>query len=361
MQDKVAIGILMNSLDMGGAEKQSLLQAKLMEVEFEVYYFVQKKKPRLKQHMDFIEKEQINYIQLNGSVISRAIQLNSYIRKYNIKVIFAYLTLDNFLAGIVSLFRKIKYIGGVRSSSLHPVKFWITFFLQKYILDYMIFNNYYGKDLFVNRGFSANKSIVIQNCINNIQPEIRRAERDTINVLSVGRFTALKDYFTALKAMDLLKERSNTGNLHYTIVGDGELFDQIQSWIKELELSSVTVVRNPDDLDKYYRNADIYILSSDSEGLPNTIMEAFNYSLPVVSTDVGDAAYLVKESETGYLIKPKDHIGMAEKIRDLADDASLRKRLGINGHRLLVREFSEKKLQQRYNDFTRQVLSPGTT
>ncbi len=347
----------MNSLDMGGAEKQSLLQAKLMENEFDVYYFVQKKKPRLKQHLDFIEKEKIKYIQLNGSVISRAIRLSAYIREYDIKVLFAYLTLDNFLAGLLSLFRKIKYIGGVRSSSLHPVKFWVTYFLQKYLLDYMIFNNYYGKNMFVKRGFSESKSVVIQNCINNIQPLITRMDKDTVNVLSVGRFTALKDYYTALKAFSILTERVQSKKITYTIVGDGELYEKIRLWISELDLAEVTIVRNPDDLDEYYRQADIYMLSSDSEGLPNTIMEAFNYSLPVVSTDVGDAGFLVKEGKTGYLINPRDFMVMAERLTDLVSDSDLRNRLGSNGHELLLNEFSEEKLQERFNSFTRKLLS----
>src|SRR5664280_2764750 len=94
----------MNTLDMGGAEKQSLLQAKLMGDEFDVYYFVQKKKPQLKQHLDFIDKEKIFYIQLSGNIFSRAIQLVTYIKKYRIRVLFAYLTLDNFLAGICLLY-----------------------------------------------------------------------------------------------------------------------------------------------------------------------------------------------------------------------------------------------------------------
>jgi len=347
----------MNSLDMGGAEKQSLLQAKLMANEFDVYYFVQKSEPRLKQHIEFIEKENINYIQLKGSVVSRAIQLNFSIKEHNIKVLFAYLTLDNFLAGLLSLFRKIKYIGGVRSSSLHPVKFFVTYILQRYFLDYIIFNNYYGKELFINRGFSATKSIVIQNCINNIQPDIKREESEAISILSVGRFTALKDYHTALKSIAILSEKLQSRKLTYTIVGDGELYEHILSWVKELNLSNVTIVRNPDDLDTYYRNTDIYMLSSDSEGLPNTIMEAFNYSLPVVSTDVGDAGYLVKEGLTGFLIKPGDYQAMAERLMELATNPDLRIRMGSAGHTLLINEFSEDRLRERFNDFTKQLLA----
>ena len=356
MNDKVAIGILMNTLDMGGAEKQSLLQAKLMGSEFEVYYFVQKKKPQLKQHLDFIEKEKIFFIQLSGNIFFRAIQLVTYIKKYRIRVLFAYLTLDNFLAGIVSLFQNIKCIGGVRSSSLPVVKFYVTWVLQKYMLDYMIFNNYYGREVFVKKGFSSEKSIVIQNCINNIQSELERSEKEIIKILSVGRFTAQKDYLTALKSILLLKEMLPEKKIEFILVGDGELYQQIQNWVKSLEIPDVTIVRNPSNIDEYYRAADIYFLSSDSEGMPNSIMEALNFSLPVVSTDAGDANYLVKDGITGFIAPIKDYKLLAEKLQKLVSDYRLRNALGMNGHRLLLNEFSEKMLQERFIKFTKKII-----
>jgi glycosyltransferase involved in cell wall biosynthesis len=356
VKDKVAIGILMNSLDMGGAEKQSLLQAKLMRSEFDVYYFVQKKKPQLKQHLDFIEREKICYIQLSGNLFTRTIQLIKYIKRNRIQVLFAYLTLDNFLAGIVSLFQNIKCIGGVRSSSLPAVKFYVTRFLQKYMLDYMIFNNYYGREVFVKKGFSSAKSIVIQNCINNIQSELKRPERKLIKILSVGRFTSQKDYLTALKAIALLNEKIHEKEIEYTIVGDGELYQQIQNWIKILQLQNVNIVRNPSNIEDYYREADIYFSSSDSEGMPNSIMEALNFSLPVVSTDAGDTNFLVKDGVTGFLVPIKDYKMLAEKLYDLVSDSSLRNNFAMNGHRLLLQEFSEKKLQEKFINFTKQIL-----
>lgn len=356
MKDKAAIGILMNTLDMGGAEKQSLLQAKLMGSEFDVYYFVQKSKPQLKQHLDFIEKEKINYIQLSGNIIFRTIQLSSYIKKNRIKVLFAYLTLDNFLAGLVSVFQKIKYIGGVRSSSLPVAKFYVTWFLQRYMLDYMIFNNYYGREIFIKSGFSSSKSIVIQNCINNIQKGRKRPDRKIIKILSVGRFTTQKDYLTALKAILLLKDKIHEKEIEYTIVGDGELYQQIQIWIKSLQLSDVTIVRNPVNIEDYYQEADIYFLSSDSEGMPNSIMEALNYSLPVVSTDVGDANFLVKDGITGFLVPIKDYKLLSEKLCTLACDSNLRNAFGMNGHSLLIKDFSEKKLQEKFINFTKKII-----
>ena len=56
------------------------------------------------------------------------------------------------------------------------------------------------------------------------------------------------------------------------------------------------------------------MLSSDSEGMPNSIMEALNFSLPVVSTDAGDANFLVKDGVTGFLVPIKDYKMLAEKL-----------------------------------------------
>jgi glycosyltransferase involved in cell wall biosynthesis len=355
MTDRPSIGIIMNTLDMGGAEKQSLLQAKLMGDEFDVHYIVQKSKPRLKQHVDFIGKENIKYIQLSGNMVSRIVQLSSYIKRNRIKVIFAYLTSDNFLASAVSIFNRIKTVGGVRSSSLPVWKFYITLILQKYFLDYTIFNNHFGRDLFIKRGFSIPKSIVIQNCINNIQPEIVRTEKKPVVILSVGRFTAQKDYLTALKAIQLVSLKTEI-EVKYVIVGDGELYQQLRDWISFLKLTNVEIVRNPENIGRYYTEADIYFLSSNSEGLPNTIMEALNYSLPVVTTNVGDSGYLVKEGVNGHIAQSGDFEKLAEKLSELVCRYETRIAFGTNGHDLLIRDFSEKKFQEEYIKFTRSLI-----
>lgn len=356
MKEKPAIGILMRALVMGGAEKQSLMQAKLMRDEFDVYYFVQKKRHQIKRHLDFIEQEKINYIQLTGNIVSRTVQLLKLIRKYQIKVLFTFLPLDNLLGSIVSVFLKIKIAGGIRNSHLPFIKFHVNWLLQKFFLDYVIFNNHYGRELFIKRGFSPAKSIVIQNCIDNIHKEIVRQERDTLKILSVGRFTAQKDYLTALKAISLLKNRVLPKKIEYIIVGEGELDQQIQTWIKELKITDVSIIRNPDRIDDYYIGSDIYFLSSIFEGMPNSIMEALNYSLPVVTTDVGDANYLVKDGHNGFLVPIGDSDMLAEKLFLLVSDSKKRDEYGRLGHNLLIKDFSESKYRDEYVSFTKKII-----
>ena len=353
---KPAIGILIRALDLGGAEKQSLLQAKLMRTEFNVYYIIQKIKPRLKQHLEFIEREKLNYIQLSGNIFSRSVQLIGIIKKNKIEVIFSFLTKDNILAAVSSVFLKIVYVGGIRTSNLPPLKFFITKFLHRYFLDYMIFNNFYGREVFIKKGFLSAKSFVIQNCISNIQEEKIRPDHKTIKILSVGRFTPGKDYLTALKTIHHLRSLVFEKEIEYIIIGDGELDNQLQTWIKEMQIGNVTIVRLPDNINDYYLNADIYFICSTFEGLPNTIMEALNYSLPVVSTNVGDVNCLLKEGVNGYLAPVKDYKVLAEKLSELVLNPNKRNAFGLNGHRLLIEEFSENRFQEQYINFTKKIL-----
>lgn len=360
MKDKPSVGILLRALAMGGAEKQSLLQAKLMGAEFDVFFIVQKKGFQKKQHLDFIEREKINYIQLSGNILSRTKQLIDCIKKYNIVVLFSFLPLDNLLASITSVFVRIKYVGGIRNSRLPVVKFYANWVLQKFFLDYLIYNNHAGRNYFIKRGFSSSKSVVIQNCIDNINEVITRHDKETITILSVGRFTPQKDYLTALKSILLLKRMSCDKKTEFIILGKGELDQQIQHWINELEIPDVTIVRNPDNIKDYYLNADIYLLSSIFEGMPNTVMEALNFSLPVVTTDVGDVKYLVKDGLNGFIVPVKDSEKLSEKLFDLIIDSNKRHSFGMAGHNLLISEFSEKKYQGEYINFTKRILDKNT-
>jgi glycosyltransferase involved in cell wall biosynthesis len=153
-----------------------------------------------------------------------------------------------------------------------------------------------------------------------------------------------------------LKSKIIGREIEYIIVGDGELYQQIQTWINDLQLSNVTIVKNPDKIENYYIEADIYFLSSISEGMPNSIMEALNYSLPVVSTCVGDTNYLVKDDINGFLVPIKDSEKLAEKLSVLINDSNKRNDFGINGHSLLIKEFSEKKFQEEYINFTKKLI-----
>ncbi len=85
-------------------------------------------------------------------------------------------------------------------------------------------------------------------------------------------------------------------------------------------------------LRQFYRQADIFVLPSLSEGTPRTVLEAMAASLPIVATEVGGVPDILTDRETGLIVPPGDPIALGEALTTLLSDASLRQRLIRNSY-----------------------------
>lgn len=98
------------------------------------------------------------------------------------------------------------------------------------------------------------------------------------------------------------------------------------------------------------RNADIYISTSFFEGTSNSIMEALNWSLPVVATNVGDNDHLVINGENGFLHPIGDVNGLSASLCLLLDSAKLRNQMGKMSNINLRENYSMEIFEKRYID-----------
>ena len=88
---------------------------------------------------------------------------------------------------------------------------------------------------------------------------------------------------------------------------------------------------DPEDVVKELTSADMFVLSSDWEGLPLSAIEAMKCGLPIVATRVGAMEDLVEDGETGFLVEPSDSDSLAQRIAELADDPQLAESMGRAG------------------------------
>ena len=102
---------------------------------------------------------------------------------------------------------------------------------------------------------------------------------------------------------------------------------------------------------------DVFILTSFSEGLSNSIMEAMAAGLPVVATNVGGNPELVIHNETGFLFPSQDASILAQQIIELANNPEKRHKMGLAGRKRMEDFFTLEKIIQNYENLYRSVIN----
>lgn len=349
---KKNIVIFIRALKSGGAEKQSLLLAKALKEVFNVLLVVQRGEIVEEKYIKFLTENNVNYVLIKGKLLERSKSFYNLLKRNKTQIIFSYLTSDNFWSAIIGKLAGVRYlVGGVRSNYLPWHKFIITKYLNIWLQDFTIFNNYSGFSEFVQDGFIKEKSVIINNCIDDIPYSIKRNESINLKLLTVARFVEGKDYLTAIKSFDYFLKNLCPKNFEvkYIMIGHGELEGRIKTWIKEYGLSDqISLLVNPPNLMEYYKLSDIYLCTSVYEGFSNSIMEAMMYSLPVIATDVGDNKNLVINNLTGFLTTSNNVVEIAEKINSLIQSYDTRIDFGKAGNMRVKDEFSLQKFRHNY-------------
>ena len=201
----------------------------------------------------------------------------------------------------------------------------------------------------------GSRTVVIRNGVDLDRP--RRTPPPSARpctVVSVGRLRHPKDFATLVRAMAALAP----GTARLRIVGDGPDRSAVASEIAGLGLDhAVELLGTRDDVGDLLADADLFVLSSESEGLPMSVLEAMAAGLPVVASAVGGVPELVRDGETGTLVPPGDSRALAVAIERLAADPALRERMGAAGHRRAEREFSLDRCRREHLELYRAHLA----
>lgn len=184
----------------------------------------------------------------------------------------------------------------------------------------------------------ADKIVVVPNFVE--VPVARRAPAEAsdetpVTIGMVSRLTAIKRHDVALRALRILRNGGLTPKL--VIVGDGEAREEICQLTAELGLTDqVTLAGERHGGATLHMDFDISLATSDSEGSPNSVLEAMAAGRPVVATDVGGTRDLVRDGEHGFLVPRRNPEAVAAALRTLILDTQSRIRLGANGRKTAV-------------------------
>lgn len=161
----------------------------------------------------------------------------------------------------------------------------------------------------------------------------------------IGRFNEQKNHKGLLKAFQTVLSRHPHCRLN--LLGDGELFAETKAYAAELGIEeNVRFLGSQSNVYPYLNEADAFLLPSNYEGMPMTIIEAMGTGLPIVATRVGGVPDMITDGESGLLI-PIDSNAVAEACEKLIADQELRERLGSNAKNDSLR-FSAQYMAEQY-------------
>jgi glycosyltransferase involved in cell wall biosynthesis len=169
--------------------------------------------------------------------------------------------------------------------------------------------------------------------------------------LFVGRLAEVKDLGTLIHAVKLALE---TVEMTLWVVGDGPVRSALEVTVAQLGLGErVRFWGQRLDTAKFFSAADVFAMSSVSEGLPMSLLQAMSVGVPALVTDVGGMAEVVRLSGGGLTSPVGDALAYAAQLVRLAQDADLRAKLGAAGRASYAAEFTLEQMDAAYLDVYR--------
>lgn len=161
------------------------------------------------------------------------------------------------------------------------------------------------------------KTVVIPNPINPKYIETAKTEYNpqSHKIVAAGRLSEQKNYKMMIDAVKIVSNEYSDVSL--SIYGVGDLEVQLSKYIKDQCLeSNVRLMGRCNELYNEYTHSDLYVMSSDYEGMPNALAEAMAIGLPCISTDCKTGPRdLIDDGENGFLVPCNNAIALAEKIK----------------------------------------------
>lgn len=181
-----------------------------------------------------------------------------------------------------------------------------------------------------------NKLTLIHNGMPERPPVTRKLKDGPVKLMMVARIGPQKDHETLLRALATLKDLSWT----LDFIGGGDDTD-LRALASELDIEERVLFRGElHEIAEAMEGANMYLLISNWEGFPRSILEAMRSGLPVIASDVGGVKESVIEAKTGYLVPAKDVKKLAYTLRLVIPDKKLQLALGQAGRESFERNFT---------------------
>jgi glycosyltransferase involved in cell wall biosynthesis len=343
IQKKTKLFFVINTLNGGGAERViSNLGNHFSQKNFEVTMVCLNEArpaylldPEIKIH-SLITQDRKRFFGFRLYYAARTfIKLIFLLKREKPAAIISFMTSANMWTGLSCAFIKIPYIVSERITPDYTVN-QFSFILNK------LAANLYGRSKAIvvpSRGmiaaFRKNKSFsklnnfeVINNPVNKFGPSAVSIAHPHKYILAVGRLDPQKGFDLLIKAFKKL----NIADLDLLICGEGSERPNLELQIARLHLKrKVKLIGFQTDLPSYYRQAELFVLSSRNEGYPNALVEAMSLGCTCIATDCEfGPADIIEHGKNGLLVKPNAVNALYKAMNGLMYDNTLKAKLSSN-------------------------------
>jgi glycosyltransferase involved in cell wall biosynthesis len=254
-----------------------------------------------------------------------------------------------------------------RGDVLHGYRLYLRAedFLTRFA-DLVVANSEAGKEYLIGRGIAPKRVKVIYNGLNltrlNSDGKGVGRVKQMLNLPAngqvvgiVARLYRVKRHDTFLLAAALVSQAIS--DVRFAIVGDGPSRSYLEELSQELGLASKVVFFGEQrEVGPYLAACDVAVLTSETEGCSNSVLEAMAVGKPVVATNVGGNRELIDEGETGFLVPPGDQEALAEAIIRLLRKPILARAMGQRARERTIRRFSLESMVNQYESLYEAAL-----
>lgn len=172
----------------------------------------------------------------------------------------------------------------------------------------------------------------------------------------IGRLSPEKDVPSFLEAASLVVQRFSQAR--FLVVGDGPERDKLEQMTKTKGLNGrVTFTGFVEDMVPIYRELDLLVISSLTEGIPLVVLEAMQHGIPVVSTRVGGIPEVIEDGTNGILVEPGEPRALAGAIESLILDDNTYTRIAQKGKERIAESFNRSVWAKQVETIYHNVLS----
>lgn len=360
---KKKIAFVIHSLTDGGAERVvSILSNYFNEkysvviitlVEEKVFYKINKNIPVYNVKNSNKSKNIASALVNNLTTVYK---IKSIIRAEEIDLLISFTTSVNVLSILSVIGSPVPCIISERNNAkvVPPNLFWQSLrnFFYKYSNYLVVQTN--GNKSFYKKLVNDSKIKVIQNPLETtIAKHTKVQEKNTYNILSVGRLTANKAHHIIILALYEITDL----NWELKIVGDGPELKNLIELTSKLNLQNrVIFTGQVSNVSKFYEQSDLFVFASRSEGFPNALMEAYAHGIPCISSncDFGPRD-IISHAKDGLLFPVDDIKELEIAIRSLLTNIKLREKFSINAIKN-TRRFELNYIGSKWNDLIGETL-----